>query len=264
MRVRTRSCTSPRPSAVSTSPRLARSDSGTSSRSRGVPAVEDPSLHGRLRPLGPGKDSSTGHGSSWASVATRLRRPFRTASRRRSSAWWAEVFGAPLDLQPRLRRRCRDRRLRRRTPHSGRPILYTSQDSVLQLAAHTRVFDEQMLHAACARLRASLSGPDAVRRVIARPFEGEPGAFERTLGRRDYTLPPPSPSHLSLLAQAGVEVHGVGKVTALFERDSFSAEHRGRDQRGGDRERRATGRRARRGLRFRESDRDRPALWSSP
>ncbi len=109
----------------------------------------------------------------------------------------------------------------------GRPILYTSADSVLQLAAHTSLFSAEELYAACAALRAALQGPDAVRRVIARPFEGVPGAFERTLGRRDYTLPPPTPSYLSALREAGVAVHGVGKAAALFDGVGFSAVHAG-------------------------------------
>ena len=109
----------------------------------------------------------------------------------------------------------------------GHPILYTSQDSVLQLAAHVSVMSEHELHAACAALRAELSAQEEVRRVIARPFTGVPGAFERTLGRRDYTLPPPSRSYLELLAGAGVEVHGVGKVTALFDGVGITHAHPG-------------------------------------
>ena len=111
----------------------------------------------------------------------------------------------------------------------GRPILYTSVDSVVQLAAHTSVMDVPALYAACEALRRELSGPDAVGRVIARPFEGRPGAFERTLGRRDYALAPPGPSHLDALRAAGVEVHGVGKAAALFDGRGFSDVHAGAD-----------------------------------
>jgi phosphopentomutase len=111
---------------------------------------------------------------------------------------------------------------------SGRVIVYTSTDSVLQLAAHTAVMGEGELHGACASLRAALgSGRHAVLRVIARPFEGEPEAFERTLGRRDLTLAPPSTSYLELLREAGVQVHGVGKAASLFPPQSFSAVHPG-------------------------------------
>jgi phosphopentomutase len=79
----------------------------------------------------------------------------------------------------------------------------------------------------CAALRRALAGPEAVRRVIARPFDGVPGAFVRTTGRRDYTLAPPSPSQLELLGAAGVDVHGVGKAPALFAGVGFSAQHPG-------------------------------------
>ena len=122
---------------------------------------------------------------------------------------------------------------------SGRPILYTSQDSVVQLAAHVSVMAPEELYAACAALRAELSGADAVGRVIARPFDGVPGAFERTRGRRDYALAPPSPSYLDALRAAGVPVHGVGKAAALFAGVGFDAVAPGRHQRRGAREHRA-------------------------
>jgi phosphopentomutase len=193
----------------------------------GVPAVEHPSLHGRLRPLGPGKDSSTGHWELMGVSVATAPPTFPDGIPEAILGLVAEVFGARSICNRAYDGVAAIDDFGAEHLASGRPILYTSQDSVLQLAAHTRVIDERALHAACAQLRAALSDPDAVRRVIARPFEGEPGAFERTLGRRDYTLAPPSQSHLSLLAKAGVEVHGVGKVTALFESDGFSAEHPG-------------------------------------
>jgi phosphopentomutase len=79
----------------------------------------------------------------------------------------------------------------------------------------------------CAALRKELQGPNAVRRVIARPFDGVAGDFSRTTGRRDYTLAPPSPSRLELLSAAGIEVHGVGKAAALFGDVGFSGVHPG-------------------------------------
>ncbi|HLW93804.1 MAG TPA: phosphopentomutase [Solirubrobacteraceae bacterium] len=193
----------------------------------GVPAVEHPSLHGRLRPLGPGKDSSTGHWELMGVSVATAPPTFPDGIPEGILGLVAEIFGARSICNRAYDGVAAIDDFGSEHLASGGPILYTSQDSVLQLAAHIGVFDELALHAACERLRARLSGPDAVRRVIARPFEGAPGAFERTLGRRDYTLPPPAQSHLSLLAQAGVEVHGVGKVAALFESDSFSAEHPG-------------------------------------
>jgi phosphopentomutase len=108
---------------------------------------------------------------------------------------------------------------------TGRPILYTSQDSVVQLAAHVAVMAPEALYGACAALRGVLDGDAAVGRVIARPFSGAPGAFERTLGRRDYALAPSSTSYLDLLARTGVAVHGVGKTFELFAGAGFSEAH---------------------------------------
>src|SRR3954465_11167350 len=95
---------------------------------------------------------------------------------------------------------------------TGELILYTSQDSVLQLAAHVDVMGEDDLYGACRRVR----GGTEVARVIARPFEGAPGSFARTDGRRDFALDPPRRSYLDALAEAGIEVDAVGKVTDLF------------------------------------------------
>jgi len=194
----------------------------------GVPASPTPALHGRLHPLGPGKDSSNGH---WELMGVTV-----------AEAPPSYPDGLPPELLTLIERTIGVGVVCARpydglaaiddfgAEHlaSGRPILYTSQDSVLQIAAHTEVMGEQQLYAACAALRAALaSGPHAVRRVIARPFAGPPGAFERTLGRRDYTLAPPSRSYLELLREAGAEVHGVGKAAALFGGVGFSAVHAG-------------------------------------
>jgi phosphopentomutase len=99
---------------------------------------------------------------------------------------------------------------------SGALILYTSQDSVLQLAAHVDRLAPDELYAACRRAREAMSGADAVGRVIARPFQGETGAFTRTNGRRDFALSPPTRSYLDELEAGGVTVHGVGKIHDLF------------------------------------------------
>ncbi|MDQ7792954.1 MAG: phosphopentomutase [bacterium] len=95
---------------------------------------------------------------------------------------------------------------------TGWPILYTSADSVLQLAAHEEVVPPTELYRICAAARALFP----VGRVIARPFRGEPGAFARTEGRRDYALPPPGPTLLDRVAEAGHEVWAIGKVEDIF------------------------------------------------
>jgi phosphopentomutase len=110
---------------------------------------------------------------------------------------------------------------------TGELIAYTSVDSVVQLAAHVDRVPRERLEDACAAARIELRGPDAVGRVIARPFRGMNGAFERTTGRRDFTLAPPSRSHLDALRDAGTAVHAVGKVDDLFAGRGIEASHPG-------------------------------------
>ncbi len=108
---------------------------------------------------------------------------------------------------------------------TGAPIVYTSADSVLQIAAHDEVLTPAELYAACERVRAVMTGEHAVERVIARPFTGAPGAFRRTAGRRDFALPPAGPTALDALAAAGVPVVGVGKVGQLVAGRGLSEDH---------------------------------------
>ncbi len=93
---------------------------------------------------------------------------------------------------------------------SGRPILYTSADSVFQIAAHEEVVPLERLYEWSARAREMLGPPHDVNRVIARPFRGRPGAFWRTPNRRDYAIEPP-PNLLDELRAGDIEVHAVGK-----------------------------------------------------
>jgi phosphopentomutase len=99
---------------------------------------------------------------------------------------------------------------------TGRPILYTSADSVFQLAAHQDVIPLEQLYHMCEIARGMLTGEHAVGRVIARPFVGTPGAFRRTEHRRDFSLPPLGTTLLDLLKDAGKEVIGIGKIEDLF------------------------------------------------
>jgi phosphopentomutase len=98
---------------------------------------------------------------------------------------------------------------------TGRPILYTSADSVFQVAAHEEIVPIETLYDWCERARAMLVPPNAVNRVIARPFVGMPGSFARTANRRDYAIEPP-PCLLDALAAQGVGVHAVGKISDIF------------------------------------------------
>ncbi|MDO5602804.1 MAG: phosphopentomutase [Oscillospiraceae bacterium] len=99
---------------------------------------------------------------------------------------------------------------------TGGLILYTSADSVLQLAAHVDKIPLEELYRCCEKARALAAGPWAVGRVIARPFAGEAGAFYRTKDRHDYSLPPPGPTLLDYLKDAGKDVVAVGKIQDIF------------------------------------------------
>jgi phosphopentomutase len=101
---------------------------------------------------------------------------------------------------------------------TGKPIVYTSADSVFQIATHKRVVPLDQLYRWCEQARALLKGEHAVGRVIARPFDGEPGSFVRTKERRDYALPPAGPTVLEALEREGVRTMGVGKIEDIFSR----------------------------------------------
>jgi len=191
----------------------------------GVAPAEAPALHGRLRPLGPGKDSTTGH---WELMGVVVDAPLPTYP-----------DGFPADLVARLEhatgmRFCANRpadgiaiieELGAHHLETGEVILYTSADSVLQLAAHEDRVPEAELHAACEAAREVMRGEHAVGRVIARPFTGAPGAFTRTGGRRDFSLEPPRRSYLVEIQAAGVPVHAVGKIRDLFAGVGIDRKH---------------------------------------
>jgi phosphopentomutase len=194
---------------------------------RGVPPAEHPVLHGRIGAQGPGKESTTGH---WELMGVRVDQALPT---------YPEGF--PPDVVAALEA-ATDRRFCCNRPFSGTAvldafgehhlatgelILYTSADSVLQIAAHVDVLTEPELYEVCATARQVMQGEHAVGRVIARPFDGGPGAWHRREGRRDFALPPPSRSYLEELQAAGVPVHGVGKIRDLFAGVGVDVKHPG-------------------------------------
>jgi phosphopentomutase len=99
---------------------------------------------------------------------------------------------------------------------TGKWIVYTSADSVFQIAAHEESIPLDELYEGCRIAREILTGPHAVGRVIARPFVGEPGNYTRTANRHDFSLEPRRPNYLSLLHDAGQKVFGVGKIHDIF------------------------------------------------
>jgi phosphopentomutase len=208
-------------------PALQRLGLGSIVELRGVEPAADPAIHGRLHPLGPGKDSATGH---WELMGAVLERPLPTYP-----------AGFPADLLARLAAATGHQLICNRPYNgiaaiedfgaealrSGALIVYTSQDSVLQLAAHVDRVAPDELYRACAAARAELHSEHAIGRVIARPFAGAPGAFVRTAGRRDFALAPPARTYLQELADAGVAVHGVGKIDDLFAGVGVAHSHPG-------------------------------------
>ncbi len=183
----------------------------------GVPPIARPeALVARLTPTAAGKDSITGH---WELMGYRTERPFPTYP----DGFPAEVIegisaaiGRPvLGNRPAsgtvILEELGDEHLA-----TGNPIVYTSADSVFQIAAHLAVVPLEGLYAWCDRARQILTGRHRVARVIARPFTGEPGSFRRTSGRRDFSLPPPERTACDVLHESGVPVKAVGKVCNLF------------------------------------------------
>ena len=112
---------------------------------------------------------------------------------------------------------------------TGFPIVYTSADSVFQVAAHEAIVPLDTLWQWCQTARDILVPPHRVNRVIARPFDGKPGNFNRTAGRRDYAVPPPSPSMLEVLERAGVATFGLGKIQDVYSCQGIAAGSRTAD-----------------------------------
>jgi phosphopentomutase len=100
---------------------------------------------------------------------------------------------------------------------TAKPIVYTSADSVFQIAAHEEVIPLDRLYEICEIARRLLDGEHKVGRVIARPFRGEPGSFFRTENRHDYAVPPPSENLLPALAENGLEVVSIGKIASIYD-----------------------------------------------
>ena len=182
----------------------------------GVPATPHPSMaFGRMAPASEGKDSTTGH---WEIAGLSVTRPFGLFP-----------YGFPAELtnpiEAELGRRFLGNvaasgttiidELGERHLATGRPILYTSADSVFQIACHADVLGLAELYRLCEIARRHCD-EYRIGRVIARPFIGEPGNFRRTYDRKDFSMLPPGPTLLDQVAQAGMTVWGIGKTEDLF------------------------------------------------
>jgi phosphopentomutase len=183
---------------------------------RGLSAANAPAASaGRLRERSKGKDTITGH---WEMAGVITEVPFPTYP-----------DGFPPEVVERFTAICGKpplgnvpasgteiiAELGEEHQRTGRPILYTSADSVFQVACHEETVPLPTLYAWCEKARAMLVPPHEVNRVIARPFVGTPGKYARTANRRDYAIPPP-PTVLDKLERSGVPVHAVGKICDIY------------------------------------------------
>ncbi|MGN6189818.1 MAG: phosphopentomutase [Conexibacter sp.] len=196
----------------------------------GVRPADDPVLHGRLHALGPGKDSTSGHWELMGVVAPAPPPTYPHGFPAEIVAEIERIAGRPVLCNAPSDGLGAIERFGAQAHAEGALIVYTSQDSVLQVAAHEAVVPIGELYATCARVRELMQGEHAVGRVIARPFgDAIPPArgFERTPRRRDFALAPPTHSHLDALQDAHVPVHAVGKVEQLFAGHGIDAAHPG-------------------------------------
>jgi phosphopentomutase len=194
---------------------------------QGVPPAPAPVLHGRLRPLGPGKDSTAGHWELMGVVMAAAPPTYPDGFPPEVVDVVVAASGRPVICNRPYNGIGAIEDFGSEQLRTGALIVYTSQDSVLQVAAHEDVVPAPELYAICAEVRAGLPAEHAVGRVIARPFTGRDGGFARTDGRRDLSLPPPSRSYLQELHDAGVPVRSVGKVGQLFSGVGIDVQHPG-------------------------------------
>jgi phosphopentomutase len=174
--------------------------------------------YGRMASAAAGKDSTTGH---WEMCGVTLQKPLPTYPHGFPSdvvaafehAIGHKVIGNKVASGTEIIKELGEQHML-----TGSPILYTSADSVFQIAAHQDIIPLADLYHMCEIARAMLKGDHAVGRVIARPFIGKPGAFQRTEHRRDFSLAPTGITLLDRLKAAGKEVIGIGKIEDLFAR----------------------------------------------
>lgn len=198
-------------------PNLAAMGLGNIKPLTGIPAADSPTgSYGRCTLASPGKDTTTGH---WEMVGIHLNKPFALFP-----------HGFPPEIMEEFERRTGRHSLGNKAAsgteiiqelgeehmRTGSPIVYTSADSVFQVAAHEEVIPLWELYKICETAREILTGPYEVGRVIARPFNGTPGHFARTANRHDYAVPPPQGMLLDKLQLQGVPIHSVGKIFDIF------------------------------------------------
>ncbi|HLM56746.1 MAG TPA: phosphopentomutase [Pyrinomonadaceae bacterium] len=185
----------------------------------GVPPVESPrGSFGRCALSSNGKDTTTGH---WEMAGIILEEAFPTypegfppevIQRFITETGVPGVLGNFPASGTEIIKELGDEHVR-----TGKPIVYTSADSVFQIAAHEEIISVPRLYEICEAARRILSGEHEVGRVIARPFVGDPGSFKRTENRHDYAVPPPPEMLLPLVSGAGLDVVAVGKISSIYD-----------------------------------------------
>jgi phosphopentomutase len=180
------------------------------------PRAAPGTAHGKLTERSAGNDTTTGH---WEICGLVLDRPFPTypdgfppeVIEPFEREVGAEVLGNRPASGTEIIAELGEEHIR-----TGRPIVYTSGDSVFQIATHKEVVPLEKLYEWCRAARGILHGEHRVGRVIARPFVGEPGDFTRTHERRDFSVEPPGPTYLDRIKDSGIAVLGVGKIPDIF------------------------------------------------
>lgn len=198
-------------------PNLCRLGLGNIKPLTGLAPVEAPlASYGRCALASPGKDTTTGH---WEMMGILLEKPFPLYPNGFPAEFMREfearigrgTLGNCAASGTEILKELGDEHVR-----TGNPIIYTSADSVFQIAAHEEVIGLYELYRICEIAREMLRGPLEVGRVIARPFTGPAGAYSRTTNRKDYAVPPPKGMLLDSLDDANVLVHSVGKIFDIF------------------------------------------------
>ena len=181
-----------------------------------IPQMQPTAAYGKLAETSPAKDTTTGH---WELMGIQLNKPFPLYPdgfpAEVMERFEAEIGRSTLANYPASGTVILDE-LGEEHVHTGKPIVYTSGDSVFQIAAHEEVIPVEDLYRICRIAREILRGEHEVSRVIARPFVGTPGKWVRTPNRHDFSVLPPEPTVLDSIKDAGMMVYGVGKIEDIF------------------------------------------------
>ena len=187
------------------------------------PAPAAPSIAGRLLEHSQGKDTTVGHWELAGIVTERAFPTYPDGFPQELLDAFAAATGRGVIGNVAASGTEIIERLGEEHQRTGKWIVYTSADSVFQIAAHETTVPLEELYAACRTARGLLTGEHAVGRVIARPFEGAPGDYRRTANRHDFSLEPPRPNYLSRIREAGGSVTGVGKIGDIFAGQDIDA-----------------------------------------